>query len=129
MADDRVEFGRRGLSNKPRTHSKERQAEIDRNKASVAKDYATHEGQIHVGPNGQGHEGYDAQLNTVKKFGGKMNLTGYKKGGKVKKTGPALVHKDEVVLNKAQQKKIGPAKVKAAIKKEPTVADYRRTQK
>jgi hypothetical protein len=41
----------------------------------------------------------------------------FKKGGAVKKTGKALVHKGEVVLTKGQQKKVGPARVKAAIKR------------
>lgn len=35
---------------------------------------------------------------------------GYKKGGKVKKTGMALVHKGEVVLTAKQAKKMKPAK-------------------
>lgn len=34
-------------------------------------------------------------------------LQGYKKGGVVKKTGPAMLHKGERVLTKAQAKKFG----------------------
>ena len=36
-------------------------------------------------------------------------LQGYKKGGKVRRTGLALVHKGEKVLTKAQQKKLKPS--------------------
>ncbi len=54
----------------------------------------------------------------------KKAAEGFKKGGKVKKTGKHLVHKGEVVLNKTQQQKVGTAKVKKAI--EPTVEQYRR---
>lgn len=43
-----------------------------------------------------------------------QELKGYKKGGKVKKTGPALLHKGERVLTVKQTKK--PA-VKTALKK------------
>jgi len=48
----------------------------------------------------------------------------YAKGGKVKRTEKALVHKGEVVLNKNQQKKVGTERVRKAI--EPTVSDYRK---
>jgi hypothetical protein len=37
--------------------------------------------------------------------GGSTLLPAYKNGGKVKKTGPALVHKGEVVITKKQAKK------------------------
>ncbi|MDE2233379.1 MAG: hypothetical protein KGJ90_04695 [Patescibacteria group bacterium] len=44
-------------------------------------------------------------------------VRGFKKGGKVKKTGIAKVHKGEVVLNKKQQKKVGNKNLKRALKK------------
>ena len=48
-------------------------------------------------------------------FGGKGQfLRGFKKGGTVKKTGPALVHKGEVIVPAKKAKKLA---VKKAIKK------------
>lgn len=44
---------------------------------------------------------------------------GYKKGGKVKKTGAAKVHKGEFVIKKAAAKKIGPKKLQAMNRKPP----------
>ena len=58
-------------------------------------------------------------------------LDSYKKGGKVKKTGPANLHKNERVLTTKQTKKLekSPAMKKKILgkkrKKEPTVSDYR----
>lgn len=49
-----------------------------------------------------------AASDMAKAFRGKPsteNIKGYKKGGKVKKTGPALVHKGERVLRKTQAQK------------------------
>ena len=37
--------------------------------------------------------------------GSSMGIASYKKGGKVRKTGPARLHKGERVLNKKQTKK------------------------
>lgn len=44
-------------------------------------------------------------------------LPAYKKGGKVKKTGPAKLHKGERVLTAKQAKKATPAKLRAATRK------------
>ena len=44
-------------------------------------------------------------------------MPAFKKGGKVKKTGPAMVHKGEVVLNKAQQAKMKRSKLSKAADK------------
>lgn len=43
-------------------------------------------------------------------------LKGFKKGGKVNKTGPAKLHKGERVLTASQAKKLSPAKL-ARLKK------------
>jgi hypothetical protein len=95
-----------------------------------AADYKKHGKMIH----GTGDPLSDTLMRdeNSKKFAKKSSLMDkvksvlpqFKKGGKVKRTGKALVHKGEVVLNKKQQQKVGPAKVKKAI--EPTVADYRK---
>jgi hypothetical protein len=54
-------------------------------------------------------------------------LDSYKKGGKVKKTGPANLHKNERVLTTKQTKKLekSPRMKKKILGKEPTVSDYR----
>lgn len=41
---------------------------------------------------------------------------GYARGGKVKRTGPAIVHKGEQVVRKAAAKQYGPAKMAAVNK-------------
>lgn len=43
--------------------------------------------------------------------GGGSSGEGFKKGGRVKKTGPAKVHKGEYVIKKAAADKIGPKKL------------------
>lgn len=60
--------------------------------------------------------GRDASKAVVARNDALKEAASYKKGGKVKKTGKALVHKGEVVLTKKQQKKVGTAKVRKAIK-------------
>lgn len=55
-----------------------------------------------------------AQKPTPLNFG---NMKKFKKGGKVKKTGPAIVHKGERILNKKQTKRFDSKKYDNARKK------------
>lgn len=50
-------------------------------------------------------------------FSGQKTLKAYKKGGMVKKTGPAVVHKGERVLTTAQAKKMPTAKLAKVLSK------------
>lgn len=99
---------------------------IEQNKEAAGqkqadKDYAKHGKQIHGTNNAivdqetefKNRDKFLKKPGVIDKIKGA--LPAFKKGGVVKKTGKALVHKGEVVLNKGQQKKVGPAKVKAAI--------------
>jgi len=51
-----------------------------------------------------------------RKFNAPDDLGGYRKGGPVKKTGPAQVHKGETVVKKSSATKYGPAKMAAVNK-------------
>lgn len=53
---------------------------------------------------------YGAKTGAGVNVGTKAKVKGYKKGGKVKKTGLAKVHKGERVLNKKQTQKFEKAK-------------------
>lgn len=53
-------------------------------------------------------------------------LKGFKKGGKVKKTGPAKLHKGEFVVKAPAAKKAGPSKLKALNQSQRDVAMLKR---
>lgn len=53
-------------------------------------------------------------------------LKGFKKGGKVKKTGPAKLHKGEFVVKAPAAKKAGPQKLKALNQSQRDIAMLKR---
>lgn len=60
--------------------------------------------------------GNNRNQTTAMNFKALGGIPSYKKGGKIKNTGIAKVHKGEVILNKKQQRGVGKRNLKKALK-------------